>query len=245
MTTRRVALALAALALGGALVGCRITGGGGTAENGGSPGGGSRGDETFEFRERIQTVVVRTEAASLEVEVGDGPIQVREQRRYSDEPPRTTRAVDGATLRLEENGCGDGISFGIHRCEINYRVRLPRDTAVDVETGAGSVSVRGLHGGLRVVTNAGRVRGVDLGSREVTVKADAGTVDLAFTRPPTTADIRTDAGTIEVRVPRDERYAIDARTMVGTARLDVPHTAGAPNRIVLESQAGAVSVRPA
>ncbi|WP_143174395.1 DUF4097 family beta strand repeat-containing protein [Streptoalloteichus hindustanus] len=247
---RRIVIVLAVMALGGVLAGCWEARQAGHPRSGTSPaintnGGGDadgdrQTDETHEYGERILTVALRTQAASIDVDVGDGPVRVRERIRHSGDPPPTSRTVDGTTLRLENHGCGAATDDRV--CEVAYQLRLPRDTALEVDSGAGSVTVRGLHGDLRVNTGAGRVHAVDLGSRNVSVTAHAGAVKLGFDRPPTLAEVRTEVGAIDVRVPGNTSYAVDARTRVGTARVAASHSPGADNRIVLRSNAGTVSV---
>lgn len=73
----------------------------------------------------------------------------------------------------------------------DYALRVPQDSSLEVEAGAGDVRVTGLAGDVTVRAEAGDVTVTDSGG-SVTVAAPAGDVSLS--------DVRTDTGQVELTV---------------------------------------------
>jgi hypothetical protein len=199
-------------------------------------------EESYEVAVPISTVVVDARTAKVTITAGDGPIAVTETRRFSGPEPQTDRIVDGQTLRLTETGCGEGVQV---RCDVEYQIRLPGQTGTQVLTRAGDVSVSGVGGPLTVTTDAGLVRADGLTSDTVDVATKAGLVSLTFAEAPALVQTQTDVGAIEVRVPGDQRYAVDVSADLGASSVTVERDAGAAHRISARTRAGAVKVAPA
>ncbi|MCA1694540.1 MAG: hypothetical protein LC749_07320, partial [Actinobacteria bacterium] len=72
--------------------------------------------------------------------------------------------------------------------------------------------------------------------------ANAGTITLGFTAPPTTVDAQAEVGSVTVRLPAGTTYAVDTDSQIGVADVKVQRDPGSPHRITLHSQVGSVSV---
>jgi DUF4097 and DUF4098 domain-containing protein YvlB len=127
---------------------------------------------------------------------------------------------------------------------VDYQVRVPASLAVEVHADAGTVTVTGLTGDLRVTADAGTVHGTDLASAHTTIRADAGTVTLRYRSTPSTVDAKADAGNIEIWVPRGQSYAVDATADAGDRTVGVPIDATAAHRITAHCDAGSVRIQP-
>jgi len=196
-------------------------------------------EESYEIPVPIGTVVLDARTAKVTVTAGDGPIAITETRRFSGPEPETDRVVDEQTLRLTETGCGEGVHG---QCDVEYRIRLPKQTATQLITRAGDVSVSGVDGPLTVTTDAGRVRADGLTSDTVDVATKAGLVSLAFGEAPSLVQTQTDVGAIDVRVPGGQPYAVDISADLGASSVTVDRDAGAAHRISARTRAGAVKV---
>ena len=198
-------------------------------------------EQSYEISQPVGTLAVDARAAKVTLETGDGPVTVTEILRYSNDKPATSHTVDGDTLKLSETGCGSGVNV---RCDVEYQIRVPRQTAASITTQAGPVTVRGLDGRLTVATDAGTVNGDGLTSASTVVTTKAGLVKLVYAAAPDQVTAETDVGGVEVRVPGGQSYAVDISTTVGASDVSVDRDAGSAHRISVRSKVGAVRIAP-
>jgi hypothetical protein len=202
-----------------------------------------RSTETRRYQETGATrLVVDDDAGRVEITVGDGPVQVTETLKYGRQRPTTGHTNVAGTVHLTAGSCWALFDSG---CEVNYQIRVPASTAVEVRANAGTVTATGLTGDLRVTADAGSVRATELGSAHTTVQADAGKVTLRYRSTPSTVDATADAGSIEIWVPGGVSYAVNATTDAGDHTVEVPTEGSSPHRITAHSDAGSVRIRPA
>ena len=161
--------------------------------------------------------MIGARAASVAIAVGEGPVTVTEEHRYSSGKPRTAHEVTDRTLRLTESGCGDDNA----RCDVAYTIRMPEAMSADITAQAGAVKLDGLAGNLRVSTEAGAVEGRGLTSDQVIIEAEAGGTTLEFVEAPTLSQITTTLGGVNLRLPGTTAYAVDVETDVGASSVDV------------------------
>jgi hypothetical protein len=196
----------------------------------------------YEVAGSASRLIVDDGAGKVEITVGDGPVQVTETVRYGKQRPKTEYTNVDGTVHLTAGSCWALFDRG---CEVDYQVRVPASTAVEVRADAGTVTVTGLSGDLRVTADAGTVHATDLGSAHTTIQADAGTVTLRYRTTPSTVDAKADAGNIEIWVPGDQSYAVDATADAGDRTVAVPVAAGSTHRITAHSDAGSVRIHGA
>ncbi|HEX4966123.1 MAG TPA: DUF4097 family beta strand repeat-containing protein [Thermoanaerobaculia bacterium] len=129
---------------------------------------------------------------------------------------------------------GNGINYNV-----NYRIHVPRQAAVDAESVNGAVSLAGTHGKVRLGTtngavdvadvtgnvNAGTTNGGVTALRVAgAVKAETtnGAVEIDLTALPAGSDLSFEStnGGIHVRLPRDARLSVDAETTNGHVKSD-------------------------
>jgi DUF4097 and DUF4098 domain-containing protein YvlB len=195
-------------------------------------------DLKYQIDQPVTALVVDARAASIAIAVGDGPVTVTEEHRYSKTKPTTAHRVDGQTLRLTESGCGDDDA----RCDVGYTIRMPKAMSTDVTAQAGAVKLNGLAGDVHVTTQAGAVEGLALTSDEVTVKTEAGATSLEFAQAPTLIRITTSVGAVELGVPGTTAYAVDVKTSVGASSVDIDQDPASAHRIEVHTDTGAVNI---
>jgi DUF4097 and DUF4098 domain-containing protein YvlB len=201
---------------------------------------GQRTDEqSYEVSEPVTGLVIDARAGTVSVSTGEGALAVTETYEYRNDKPRTSHQVDGATLKLTETGCADD-SFG---CNVQYRIRVPRTTAVTITTNAGAVELDDLGGDIRVTTDAGTVNAKNLAGDQVSVQTHAGAASLHFREPPAEVQATTDLGAISVAVPRGTAYAVDTVTSVGGANISVDRDPASPHKITLRTNVGGIEVK--
>lgn len=204
-------------------------------------GGSTTNEElSYQIDQPVAALVVDARAASVDIVVGDGPVTVTEEHRYSKSKPVTAHQMEGRTLRLTESGCGnDGL-----RCDVGYRIKMPKAVSAEITAQAGAVKVDGLAGDMSVATQAGAVEARRLTSAEVMVKTQAGAASLEFAEAPALVQARTSMGAIELRVPDTTAYAVDVQTSVGGSSVGVRVDPKSAHRLEVHTDVGAVKIQP-
>ena len=208
--------------------------------------------------------------ASLQVDGSSGSITVtgadtdtvHVRAEISDGLRKTgeTRRVVGDSLQLHST-CPN---FGSDWCRVDYEISVPRDLAVVVGSGDGSVDVSGLRspvniatdngsvdladlaGDVRVSSDNGRITGVRLGAATVTADTDNGRLTLEFAAAPTSVVATTDNGRVTVVVPDDgTEYRVQTATDNGSDEVTVPRDDASPRTITARTDNGSITIRPA
>jgi hypothetical protein len=229
MNWRRVApLALGGLALLAVAAGC----------------GSSRSSETrtYQVTGAAGRLVVEDSTGQVDITVGDGPVRVTETVRYNRQRPKTSHTSANGTVHLTGGSCWGVFGWG---CEVDFKVRVPAGTAVEVHADAGKVTVTGLAGDLDVKAGAGEVQASDLSSAHVRIRAQAGDVSLRYRSAPSTVDARANAGSIGIWVPGGTSYAVDTSTDAGNRTVAVPMDSASAHHIKAHTDAGSVRIRQA
>jgi DUF4097 and DUF4098 domain-containing protein YvlB len=195
-------------------------------------------ESSYQLDQPVTALLVDARAASVTIVVEDGPVRVTEKYRYSRSKPTTAHRVDGHALQLTESGCRDDNA----RCEVSYRIRVPKVTSAKITAQAGAVKVDGLAGDVHVTTEAGAVEAHALTSDQVTIRTDAGAASLEFAEAPTLVRTTTSVGAIELRVPGTTAYAVDVHTEVGGASVNVDKDPRSAHRIEVSTEVGGVKI---
>jgi DUF4097 and DUF4098 domain-containing protein YvlB len=194
--------------------------------------------QSYEVTEPVQRLVVEAEAGEVAITLGDGPVRVTETVHYQTDKPQTSHSVAASTLQLTENGC----ATNDWRCHVEFDVRVPAATVVDVKTVAGAVRLRDLAGDVTVVTQAGAIEATSLSSDRVSVATEAGAASLEFVEPPTDVKASTELGAIVVKVPQGVAYAVRVDAEVGGAQVRVDQDPASAHKISATTQVGGVRV---
>jgi hypothetical protein len=131
----------------------------------------------------------------------------------------------------------------LHGCSVGYRVVVPDNVPLTVQTDGGSVRFRGYRGSARVMTGGGDIDVSGFCGFSLQARAEGGgDIDATTACPPPQLSLRTTTGSVPARAPAG-RYRVDASTSRGQAAVrGVTVDAGAPFAIQALSSSGAVSV---
>jgi len=172
--------------------------------------------------------------AQIRIDVTPGPSGLRIDTRM---PKRE----DGGWLADLFNG--GGVSMGV-----NYKVHVPRQSALAIvnsngalqvtgtqgnaqlKTSNGGLTVQGVSGGLTLKTSNGHI---SVTRSEGAVKAETsnGGIDAELTRySGDELSFETSNGSVSVRLPRDSRFTVDAATSNGSVQSDFPVEGAKPGR---------------
>jgi hypothetical protein len=216
--------------------------------------------------ERTSTITPAADRFVLDAEVGDvsltpsadGQVHVRTVVRHGLGEPEVVEESTPAGVRLAVD-CNDLLASG---CDVRYLVEVPpafevhvggaagdvtasRLTGpVTVERMAGDIAVFDMAGPLDLSSAAGEITAVGLRSEVVRAVSHTGDLRLELLAAPRSLDLRSDAGEIDLAVPGDVAYRLDARTAAGDERVLVPVDLASPRIIRAESVTGDLNLRP-
>ncbi|MFE4977256.1 hypothetical protein ACFRAR_34760 [Kitasatospora sp. NPDC056651] len=222
-----VAAACAVLAM--SLTGCSI---------GGDPSSDSL---SYDAGGPANTLRVKNLGGRIEVVAGDqSTIKVTETYTYTDGKPKTTHSLQNNELKLEATGCGS-VGMG-GKCDVRYKVEVPRDTATYLEGSGGSITVTGLSGTTYAKIGGGGVEVKDSTAKEVTAHSGGGGVILQFNGVPDKVEATTGGGSVSVKVPKGP-YAVDTGDSGGRlSHVTVDVDSSSPHKIKATTGGGSVLV---
>jgi hypothetical protein len=113
--------------------------------------------------------------------------------------------------------------------------------AVTARTGSGSIRVHRVSGVVVAEAGSGEVDVADTGGDHLTLRTGSGAISVVMTKLQTVRAV-ADSGEIRVMVPAGLALDVSAVSDSGEARIGVPVTAGAPNRLDLQTDSGDITV---
>jgi hypothetical protein len=209
-----------------------------TASPGLSVPGTHKSTTVYRISSTVSTLVVISHVGDVTV-VGGGPATlVTQQAAYSSTPPVTSRAIDGRTLTVTYKCPAQLV------CGVAYVIQVPRDTAVQVTAGAGSIRLTGLAGSVSAKADVGYLTATDLAGDQVSLTTDVGGISATFTAAPATIEALTRVGRITLRVPRSAVYKVSVHDHLGKVTVTVRQSSSARNAITATTDIGAVLIAP-
>lgn len=207
----------------------------------------------------IEVVRVDNERGTVEVLGGDvDQITVSADVSHGLFRTDTSAHVEGSALVVDMD-CPPGPPLW---CEADYRITVPADVAVEIDSTNGrtlvrdvdgDVSVDGRNGRIELVrvsgdvraeTSNGRITARGMRSARLEARSRNGSVRVAFAEPPTAVTARTENGSVDVVVPDDEEaYRVEVESFVGGTDTAVRTDPGSARVIVALSRNGSVTVR--
>jgi Putative adhesin len=196
---------------------------------------------SYEVTEKVARLQLKSGSGDAEVTGTDGDaVRVVEHLRWRDDnKPETEHKVDGGTLVLTHRCPSDWGS-----CGVDYEIQVPKGLALDLDSGSGNLTLRGLSGDLDVLVGSGDVDAGGLTGRKVSAETGSGDIEFEYASAPDAVELRAGSGDVQLTVP-DEAY--DVRTDVGTgdAAVSIRTDGSSPRKISVTTGTGDVTVSPA
>jgi hypothetical protein len=189
----------------------------------------------------VDRVVVRADDGDVKLVAARAPrVTLVSRERWLWRQPHVSTVQHGSTLDVRADCPNVGV---MDRCTADLELRVPFDTDVTVDGGAGDISVDGLAGHVTLRTGAGDVTGRNLVPVSVTASTDVGDLDLSFATSPVDVRASSDAGDVDIQVPPGE-YRVDTVSNAGADEVGggVLRNDRATRRIVARADAGDVLV---
>jgi hypothetical protein len=190
----------------------------------------------------LHRVVLRTNTGSITVtgEPSGSPVAITARPSYRGAAPVVSSNDTGGVLTVSAlcpNSTGRRSS-----CTVALQVSLPRSVPVRASTDVGSVGVTNVAGSVAVTDQVGDINAHGLASNSVTLSAQVGSIDVAFSAPPGRVDATDQAGSVAITVPASVSYRVDASDQLGLMKVTVPQAANSAHVIIASTQVGGVSV---
>jgi hypothetical protein len=216
------------------LAGCS-SGGSSSSANGSSSQAAGR---SYNLPSSVKTLEVSNQGGTTQVTATQSSSQISVVERPTGDAT-SDHNVAGSAGTVSSH-CPGGIS--IRDCHMDYQITMPPSVALNVRGDVGLVRLQGGLAKAQIQTDAGEVSGTGLGRGSYTVTTDAGRVKLTFTSAPTLVKVTTSVGAIDVTVPSNASYRVNASSEVGGKDVTVPNHATATNVIDLHAEVGTVSL---
>lgn len=201
-------------------------------------GPASEETSSYEVTDKVARLQVKNGAGQTVVTGTDGgTVRVTETLRWrGDAKPKAEHGVEGDGLVLSYD-CPSNLGT----CSVDYKIEIPKGLAVDLESGSGDATLRGLAGELNVHVGSGDLDAADLAGKKIVAEAGSGSVELKYTAVPDSAELQAGSGDIVLRVP-DGAYDVKTQVGSGDANVSVKKDSSSPHKISLKTGSGDVTV---
>ncbi|WP_436760667.1 DUF4097 family beta strand repeat-containing protein [Streptosporangium sp. V21-05] len=203
-------------------------------------------DLGLDFRERQQEVVsydVTDKLTALDVAAGSGDLVVTESDRpavhvtetihWRGDRPTPSHSVDGGTLTLRDECRGN--------CSVDYKVEIPRGLKTKLDTGSGTITMRGLTGEVNAVSGSGEIEAGGLTAKRFTAETGSGDIEARFSAAPEGVEIETGSGDVVAYLPRGG-YDVTAETGSGDETVEVTKDPASSRKVTLRTGSGDAQV---
>jgi hypothetical protein len=191
----------------------------------------------YRIRSAVSKVVVVSRVGNVTIVGGGGSTaSVTEQVAYSRTPPVTTRTITGKTLTVTYT-CPPQLA-----CGVAYVVQVPRNVAVQVTAGAGSIRLSGVAGSVTARTRIGFINAVNLAGAWVSLTTDVGGIGATFETTPIAIQALAKVGAITLRVPSTASYKISVSARLGQATVNVPQSSSSAHAITASTDVGGILI---
>jgi hypothetical protein len=204
----------------------------------------SRETRTTSYRVLGDLSGIRLDVAGADVEIDGGAsaVEVRRVDRFAyGAPSRERHSVTDGTLTISSR-CPDQV---IGSCRASYRLAVPDNVPLEIQTQSGSVSLTGVRSSVTVNTGSGAIAATGFCGFQLRATSDSGNVRALAECSADRLELRSRAGDVRAVVPSG-RYQIDAQSDSGAVRLrGLSNAPDAPFQIQALSTSGDVSVEAA
>jgi hypothetical protein len=183
--------------------------------------------------------------SALTADIGSGDIRVTGS---DDGPVRVTAAVTGASNHLAHLLSAGELQLYLDceqhsECGADVMVTIPREVALDLETGSGDMFIQGIHGNSLLRTGSGDIAGSAMVASTLTASTGSGDVDLDLDEPPLRVKVTTGSGDATLRLPSGG-YQIEVSTGSGDRSISgVTNDPSAEGSISVKTGSGDARIR--
>ena len=201
----------------------------------------SRETRTTTYRVLGDLAGLRLDLGNADVEIDGGAtaLEVRRVDRFAyGRPAREQKSIADGTLRVKSR-CPEQV---LGSCRASYRITVPDNVPVTIETSGGSVSVSGVRATVQISSGSGPITATGFCGFLLRARSDSGDVRAVSECSADRLELRSRSGDVSAVIPAG-RYQIDAQSDSGTTRIrGLTNVADAPFQVQALSTSGDVSV---
>lgn len=193
---------------------------------------------TYQVTDKVTKLQLKSNAGDAVVtETDGGAVRVVETLRWrGEDKPKPEHKVEGQALLLTYDCASNWGS-----CSVDYKIEIPKGLPVDLDSGSGNLTLRGLTGQIDLHVGSGDVDAADLGGKKIIAEAGSGNMELKYASAPESAQMKNGSGDITLNVP-DGAYDVKTDMGSGDANVSVKSDGSATNKISLQAGSGDVTV---
>lgn len=210
--------------------------------------------DAFTLDRAVTDVVLRGGAGDVVIDTGAELVEVERYAEWSNQAPDVDAFIKDDVLYLEDTCDGWGY------CRVDYVIRVPAGTDLDLELGSGDLRVTGadartrvamgsgdlllseLSGEAIVAVGSGDIEGDDMALVELRGETGSGDVELEYREAPALVALETGSGDVTLDLPAAD-YALELSTGSGDIDLDgVQDTQGAERLLQLHTGSGDIEI---
>jgi hypothetical protein len=180
--------------------------------------------------------------AEVEIDGGASAVEVRRVDHFAfGRPSIERRSIDGDTLSIVSR-CPRQV---LGSCRASYRVTVPDNVSVQIDTSSGSVTLTGVRASVEASTASGAIAATGFCGFSLRSSSDTGDVSAQAECSADRLELRSRTGDVRAVVPAG-RYQNDAHRESGSTRVrGLTPTDAAPFQIPALSTTGAVTLEAA
>jgi Putative adhesin len=123
-------------------------------------------------------------------------------------------------------------------CTANWRLAVPRRTAIDLRQPAGHVVISGLAGPLQITAESVDVSATGLSSPRLQAAITSGHLDAAFDTPPGQVNVDLTSAQATLSLPGTAAYAVSTQVTAGYVHVGIPEAEGAAHTVTARVVSG-------
>jgi hypothetical protein len=201
----------------------------------------SRETRTTSYRVLGDLAGVRLDLGDADVVIDGGAaaVEVRRVDRFAfGAPSRERRTLEAGTLTVVSR-CPRQV---LSSCRASYRVTVPDNVPVEIQTSSGTVHLAGVRASVQVTTGSGAISATAFCGFSLRASSDAGNVTAVSECSADRLELRSRSGDVRAVVPSG-RYAVDAQSDSGSSRIrGITDSQDAPFGVQALSTTGDVTV---
>lgn len=189
------------------------------------------GGEPFDlggpYREQAEGTFAAGDTPVLEIDLFAGSVTVRPGESDEFHVVAVSKASSRSNLRridVQMTGQDGGVLVkarkqgNLSNASVDVEITAPASARLEVRTGAGTIDVRGVHGGIDVHSGAGTIEARDV-SGQARIGLGAGEITYEG-RPAGSCRFETGVGAILLKLPEDLDVEVDVGTGLGSISVD-------------------------
>jgi len=204
-----------------------------------TPGAGTRAVSVI--AEQANAVDFQGVPGQLTIVAADtGQVTLTGQLHWTGRPPTVVTRLDrGSHVLLLSYHCAPASP-----CTENYRLTVPRYTAIALRQPPGQITLSGLAGPLRITASGVHISATGLRSATLLAKITSGDLNASFAAPPSRVAVTLVSAQATLGLPRRASYRISQQVAEGYVQVDIPQNPAALRTVTVRIKSGELSLLP-